>query len=184
MSTGSANAKADIRQVLGLGRTSTSARLRWLVVLIVAVVIAAIARSAFTSSGDAVHYRTAEVRRGDLVVADRFSLSTFAYQIGGRELPARSVMSADRLARADLKPDLTLLLNVTSEQSAARRGAKHKPDRIERESAAFFRSVRLGYQRWGQGKPGIVVIDSGLGADAVFERARRLLSGRLRRRAA
>jgi HlyD family secretion protein len=68
MSTGSANAKADIRQVLGLGRTSTSARLRWLVVLIVAVVIAAIARSAFTSSGDAVHYRTAEVRRGDLVV--------------------------------------------------------------------------------------------------------------------
>lgn len=68
MSTGGANARVDIRQILGLDRTSTSARRRWLVLLIAAAVIAAIAYSALTSSDDAVHYRTAEVRRGGLVV--------------------------------------------------------------------------------------------------------------------
>jgi dTMP kinase len=122
------------------------------------------------------------LQRGDLVIADRFSLSTFAYQIGGRGLPARAVISADRLARAGLAPDLTLLLTVTSKQSAdRRRGSTRKLDRIERESPSFFRAVRTEYRRWGHGRPRIVVIDSGLGADAVYDRARQLLSRRLKR---
>jgi len=123
------------------------------------------------------------LRRGDLVIADRFSLSTFAYQIGGRRLPAPSVISADHLARAGLSPDLTLLLTVTSKQSAERRRTRtQKLDRIERESPAFFRAVRAEYQSRGQGRPGIVVIDSGLGADAVYDRALQVLNRRLKRR--
>jgi len=123
------------------------------------------------------------LQRGDLVIADRFSLSTFAYQIGGRGLPARAVISADHLARAGLSPDLTLLLTVTSKQSAdRRRGTTRKLDRIERESPAFFRAVRAGYRRCSHDKLGVIVIDSGLGADAVYDRARQLLSRRLRRR--
>lgn len=121
------------------------------------------------------------LKQGDLVIADRFSLSTYAYQIGGRRLPARAVMSADRLSRAGVSPDLTVLLTVTSRQSVERRqGAARKLDRIEQESPAFFRAVRAEYGRWGRNKPGIVVIDSGLGADGVYNRVRQLLDRRLR----
>ncbi|MBI5867697.1 MAG: dTMP kinase [candidate division Zixibacteria bacterium] len=123
------------------------------------------------------------LKRGELVIADRFSLSTYAYQIGGRRLPARAVMSADRLARAGVSPDLTLLLTVTSRQSAERRQEiNRKRDRIEQEPPGFFQAVRAEYSRWGRNKPGIIVIDSGLGADGVYNRARQLLDRSLRMR--
>ncbi len=123
------------------------------------------------------------LKRGELVIADRFSLSTYAYQIGGRRLPARAVMSADRLARAGVSPDLTLLLTVNSRQSAERRQEiNRKRDRIEQEPPGFFQAVRAEYSRWGRNKPGIIVIDSGLGADGVYNRARQLLDRSLRMR--
>lgn len=123
------------------------------------------------------------LRCGDLVIADRFSLSTFAYQIGGRGLPARAVLSAESLARAGLTPDLTILLTVSARQSAdRRRGTERKLDRIEREPPAFFRAVRAEYELRGRNRRGITVIDSGLGADGVYERALGVLRRRLQPR--
>ncbi|MGI8844185.1 MAG: dTMP kinase, partial [Gemmatimonadaceae bacterium] len=50
--------------------------------------------------------------RGAVVIADRFFLSTYAYQCGGRELPERTVREANALATGGLVPDLTLLLRM------------------------------------------------------------------------
>lgn len=121
--------------------------------------------------------------RGELVIADRFSLSTMAYQVGGRHLPARAVAAADHLARKGLAPDFTIVLTVTAAAAARRRSRSQRiPDRIERESAAFFRDVRAEYRRYSQNRPRRLAIDSMIGADAVFAVAKRHLDARLGRR--
>lgn len=119
---------------------------------------------------------------GQLVIADRFSLSTIAYQVGGRGLPLRPVAISDRLARGGVDPDLTIVLAVTARQQRDRRRREQRPrDRIERESSRFFNAVRTAYARYGRGR-GCLVIDSGLGADGVYDAVRQAIDRCLARR--
>src|SRR2546430_13472047 len=72
------------------------------------------------------------LEEGQVVVADRFDLSTIAYQVAGGGLPAEDVAHAIRLATGGLVPDVTLVLDVPVEggrapQPAARQG----PDRVQ-----------------------------------------------------
>jgi dTMP kinase len=108
---------------------------------------------------------------GAIVIADRFSLSTLAYQSGGRRLPLKTVRAADDLARDGLRPDLTIVLGVTAAQQRARRHPSRRRDRIERETAPFFARVRRAYARFGKGGTRQLVIDSGIGANAVYNEA-------------
>ncbi|NUO37448.1 MAG: dTMP kinase [Gemmatimonadaceae bacterium] len=84
--------------------------------------------------------------RGDLVLLDRFFLSTYAYQIAGHGLPEDEVRAANRFATAGLVPDLTLLLSFPVTEGlarAARRAASH--DRIEAMGEAFHRRVAAAF---------------------------------------
>ena len=92
---------------------------------------------------------------GRVVLCDRFTDSTEAYQGGGRKLGSKAVLELHKLLCGDLQPDLTILLDndvaVTVER-ARRRNQKHKqrrPDkdenRFEQESRAFFSRVRNAY---------------------------------------
>ncbi|HUU44572.1 MAG TPA: dTMP kinase [Acidobacteriota bacterium] len=120
------------------------------------------------------------VARGTLVIADRFSLSTVAYQAGGRALPLRAVRAADALARGGLTPDLTIVLAVSERQQVERRRRQGlRRDRIESESARFSRAVLRAYRRFGRG-PRHLVIDSGLGPDRVFEMTKAAIDRRWR----
>ena len=79
---------------------------------------------------------------GRVVVSDRFVLSTEAYQMAGRGLPADVVLPANRAAAGGLSPDLTLILDLPPEVGQARQIAAGKRlDRLDRESAAFHRRV-------------------------------------------
>jgi len=123
------------------------------------------------------------LERGDVVISDRFSLSTYAYQIGGRRLPAREVLVADRLARNGVTPDVTIVLTVTEQEARRRqRLAGQNPDRMEREQRSFFRRVGREYARRTHNQPRMVVIDSALGPDRVYEIAKSQLDRRLKRR--
>lgn len=123
------------------------------------------------------------LERGEIVIADRFSLSTMAYQIGGRGLPARAVEQADALARQGLTPDLTVVLTVSEREADRRGGAIRKiPDRIENEPAKFFRRVRAEYRRRSRTRRQQIIIDSAVGADEVFVCAKRQIDRRLRHR--
>ncbi|HVH67673.1 MAG TPA: dTMP kinase [Gemmatimonadales bacterium] len=96
---------------------------------------------------------------GQVVVADRFDLSTMAYQVAGGGLPSEEVATAIRLATGGLMPDLTLVLDVPVEVGRARqRAARKVQDRFERQDDAFHHRVREAY-RCAQG-PGIVHIDA------------------------
>jgi dTMP kinase len=84
--------------------------------------------------------------RGDLVLLDRFFLSTYAYQIAGHALPDGEVRAANRFATGGLSPDLTLLFTFPVEAGlarAARRPAAH--DRMEAMGEAFHRRVAAAF---------------------------------------
>ncbi|MEP7343715.1 MAG: dTMP kinase [Gemmatimonadaceae bacterium] len=80
---------------------------------------------------------------GELVLADRFFLSTYAYQIGGRGLPQNDVRSANAVATNGLVPSLTVLLTLPVSESLQRmrERAGHGPDRIESAEENFHRRV-------------------------------------------
>jgi dTMP kinase len=84
---------------------------------------------------------------GEVVLLDRFFLSTYAYQIGGRSLPEEDVRAANRLATGGLVPDLTLLLTFPAAEGlvrAAERSSAH--DRMEREGTPFHERVTEAFR--------------------------------------
>lgn len=83
--------------------------------------------------------------RGEVVLLDRFLLSTYAYQVGGRGLSESLVREANRLATGGLVPDLTLLFALDPATGLARAGARSTADRIERADAAFHARVAAAF---------------------------------------
>ena len=96
---------------------------------------------------------------GDIVLADRFGLSTLCYQVAGRGLPRDEVAAALHLATGGLTPDLTLVLDVPVEVGRERQQRARKVrDRFESADDAFHERVRRAYAE-AQG-PGVVHIDA------------------------
>jgi dTMP kinase len=86
--------------------------------------------------------------RGAVVLADRFDLSTRAYQIAGRGLPERPVLEANRLATGGLEPDLVVVLDLSLALGRARQQAERKVrDRMELEDDAFHRRVAEAFRQ-------------------------------------
>jgi dTMP kinase len=85
---------------------------------------------------------------GDIVLLDRFFLSTYAYQIVGRGLPEDDVRAANRLATHSLVPDLTLLLDVSAAKGLERADARGKRDRIENAADAFHQRVGDAFRKF------------------------------------
>jgi len=112
---------------------------------------------------------------GQVVLADRFDLSTKAYQVAGRGLPADDVDAALRLATGGLVPDLTLVLDLPVELGRERqRRARKVKDRFEREDDAFHERVRAAYA--AASGPGVVHIDATPSKPMVLEAAWRELA--------
>lgn len=103
--------------------------------------------------------------RGALVLSDRFSASTVAYQQYGRGLPGDLVASVIEAATGGLRPDLTILLDVPVAVGRARAGAPS--DRFEEESVAFHERVRAGFMAQARAEPGWLLLD-GTGAPSTL----------------
>ena len=82
---------------------------------------------------------------GDWVLCDRFTDATYAYQGGGRGVAAGRIAALEQWVQGDLRPDLTILLDVPVAVGLERAGQRSEPDRFEREEAAFFGRVRDAY---------------------------------------
>ena len=83
---------------------------------------------------------------GCWILCDRFTDASYAYQGGGRGIAPQRIAQLEEWVQGDLRPDLTLLLDVPAEiglSRAVRRGGE--PDRFEREQTAFFERVRHSY---------------------------------------
>jgi dTMP kinase len=112
---------------------------------------------------------------GRVVLADRFELSTLAYQAFGRGLDLEEVRRANRMATGGLRPDLCLVLDVPPEVGLRRKGAAGPGDRIEREGPAFFRRVQEGYRTLALQEPSVRLVEAGMGPQEVQASLRRTL---------
>lgn len=111
---------------------------------------------------------------GGIVLADRYTLSSLAYQGYGRGLDIERVCALDGWATGGLVPDLTLFFDIPIEEMRRRQGPSHRPDRLEQEDAAFFQRVRDGYLRELEGHPHTHLLNGQLAPDALFQQVKRL----------
>lgn len=98
--------------------------------------------------------------RGCWVLADRFELSTWAYQGGGRKMDHRFIAQLSAFCLQDFKPDLIIFLDISPQQGLKRAQYRSKPDRIEQESLSFFNDVYQGYHEQIKTMNNVVVIDA------------------------
>jgi dTMP kinase len=117
---------------------------------------------------------------GRIVLCDRFTDSTLAYQGYGRELELDSIRDVCAIAERTVEPNLTLLVDVPVSVARSRmRERPGEPDRIEREDDAFHERVRRGFLLLAQGSPNHIILDGTQAPDLVLEEAldavRRLL---------
>jgi dTMP kinase len=80
-----------------------------------------------------------------VVLCDRFTDATFAYQGGGRGFDLAVLTQLEQWVQGTRQPDLTLWFDLPPALAAERRGAARAPDRFEREQLRFFEQVRAAY---------------------------------------
>lgn len=104
---------------------------------------------------------------GTWVIADRFELSTLAYQGGGRGLNKNMIEQLSTFCLDGFKPDLTIYLDIPPELGMQRVKLRGEFDRIEQQSMDFFHRVHDTYLRSIQNDPNVVTIDATLPLDEV-----------------
>ncbi|MFP5411196.1 MAG: dTMP kinase, partial [Gammaproteobacteria bacterium] len=116
--------------------------------------------------------------RGAWVVSDRFTDASYAYQCGGRGIPAARVAALEAWVQRGFGPDLTLLFDVPPEVAEARRAAVRTADRFEREADSFFARVRNAYLERARTEPARVrVLDARQSIAALQNEIGALLEG-------
>jgi dTMP kinase len=120
---------------------------------------------------------------GAVVVCDRFTDATYAYQGTGRGIADAQIAALERLVQGALRPDLTLLLDAPAEVGLARaagRIGQGGADRFEAEQVEFFRRVREKYLDRARAEPARVeIVDATRTTTDVGETIKRILGRRL-----
>ena len=91
--------------------------------------------------------------RGCVVLCDRFTDATYAYQGGGRGVPEARIAQLESFVQGGLRPDLTLVFDLPVEVGLARAAARGRLDRFEQEGRGFFEAVRQAYLRRAAAEP-------------------------------
>ena len=114
--------------------------------------------------------------RGEVVLTDRYTDSSVAYQGAGRDLGAQEIHDLNMWAVDDLVPDLTVVVDVSAAEGRRRRGDVH--DRLEAEEDTFHEAIRAHYLAMAQGNPQrYVVVDGTLGPDEIHAQVVERLRG-------
>ena len=98
------------------------------------------------------------LEQGKWVLCDRFTDATYAYQGGGRQIDKQRIAQLENWVQGDLRPDLTLLLDLPVETGLARAKSRSEPDRFESEKNQFFENVRNAYLEIAHSQPDRVKI--------------------------
>ena len=114
------------------------------------------------------------LKKGNIVLCDRFNDSTIAYQGGARGLNAEAVNQLCQFACSDLKPDLTLYLDLDPTIGFERiTKARLAKDRIESETLQFHQNIRKTFKEIAQKEPKrFIIIDASKTQDEVFTQAK------------
>ena len=109
------------------------------------------------------------LRSGRLVVCDRYSDSTLAYQCYARGLNKSDCETLNRIAECGVRIDLTVFLNLSPQDGFKRKGGADSGDRLEKEDLSFHSRVYEGFKRIASENPGRVVsVDASKDRDEVI----------------
>lgn len=109
------------------------------------------------------------LQKGLWVLSDRFELSTFAYQGGGRQLDTAMLAHLSSFCLQGFQPDLTIFLDISPEQGLERAQKRAVLDRMEQESLSFFNDVYRRYHECIKTLRNVVVIDASQSLDGVTQ---------------
>ena len=116
---------------------------------------------------------------GRIILCDRFTDATFAYQGGGRDVDEQLISRLQDMVQGRLRPDLTVLLDAAPEVGLARMRERGAPDRFEAETMSFFQRVRNKYlELAGRYPDRIHVIDAAREADDITREITALLEAK------
>jgi dTMP kinase len=116
-----------------------------------------------------------------VVLCDRFTDATYAYQGSGRGVAFDKLRVLERWVQADLQPDLTILFDLPVELGRQRAGGSREADRFERERAEFFERVRAGYLERARDNPErFLVIDASVSTGEIQRTLEKNLEGHAR----
>lgn len=118
------------------------------------------------------------LKAGQVVISERFTMSTDAYQGAARGLGLKTTGTLNKIATSGLKPDITILLDIPVAEFDTRDQAREL-DRLERENAEFRRKVREGYLKAAKADRRAVVLNGKLPADVLQKRIIQLVGKRL-----
>lgn len=116
--------------------------------------------------------------RGAVVVCDRYTDATYAYQGGGRGVAGSTLAQLEAWVHPERQPDLTLWFDLSAEEAARRRAGARAPDRFEAEQRAFFEAVREGYAQRFAGRSRVARLDAQQSPEAVAEQIEAVLAER------
>ena len=112
---------------------------------------------------------------GKWVICDRFTDATYAYQGGGRGLDWEKISQLEELVQGDLRPDLTIILDLNPQLGLERVKSRGEMDRFEQEKIRFFTKVRAAYLKLAAADPErCIVIDA---SNELAEVSAQLLTG-------
>jgi len=119
------------------------------------------------------------LQRGDWVLCDRFSDSTIAYQGYGQGMDIAIIREIQRLAIGDVRPDLTLLLDISAEEGLGRAAARGDAARYERMDIDMHHRIRDGFLEMASNEPErFDVIDAQGTVDAIENQIRNCIERR------
>lgn len=118
---------------------------------------------------------------GKVVICDRFVDATYAYQGYGRKIDLGVIETLNRLVTKGMRPNLTILLNVSAERGLKRKAASATMDRIEEEDISFHQKIKKAYEKLAKEDPKrFFVVDGSLKIDAIHNIVREKVSNVLK----
>ena len=173
------------------GGTATGDKIRQLLLDTNTAALAPLAELALMFASRAQHIKEViqpAMAEGRIVLCDRFTDSTEAYQGGGRKLGSEAVLTLHRVLCGDLQPDLTILMDSDVAISVKRARRRNKANsggadenRFEQESRAFFGRVRSAYLAIAEREPRrVAVVDARGTPDATHQQIMRVVRQKMK----
>jgi len=123
------------------------------------------------------------IAQGKIVLCDRFTDATYAYQGGGRQISNERIAVLEQWVQQGKQPDMTILFDIPVDQGLARANQRSDPDRFEQEDLEFFERVRQAYLATANSQPNrMKVIDSSKPLDEVKQQLDSVIAAFLKER--
>lgn len=117
------------------------------------------------------------IEQGQWVLCDRFTDATYAYQGGGRGLSVDDIAQLEQNVQGNLRPDMTILLDVPVEIGVSRAEQRSEPDRFEQQQLSFKKRVRDCYLARAKSEPNrIKLVDASQSLEVVQKKILSLMS--------